>query len=381
MLNDAAYWISLAHISYWRSRERGSAKSKWGNQKIVELIIKFHSEKKLSIQEFFALAESDLVSEFGFSQEQLLDFFAAKQELTANAFLSEQLQRDGIEILPITDPRFSPIAKTNMKRNTPPVIYTKGNLGLLQEKSIAVVGSRKAIDVSLNFTDDIVKQESKLFKVIVSGFAKGVDQKALDSAMEHNGNSIIVLPQGISTFNSGFKRYYAHLVEGKVLVMSTFFPKAPWSVQLAMARNPVIYGFAETIFVAESAEKGGTWSGVIDGLKKKQKIVIRKPQAGEPNFKPMSDLIAKGAIPVDYPFTKENYHQLSVKEEMLVSEATLADSTIPEWQRNIDEEKIPERIPTPQQGELFDGEDSLKKDQQKKSVKKKTAGKKTKTKK
>jgi predicted Rossmann fold nucleotide-binding protein DprA/Smf involved in DNA uptake len=39
------------------------------------------------------------------------------------------------------------------------------------------------------------------------------------------------------------------------LVLSTFHPKAVWSVGLAMARNPIIYGLADEIFVAESREK------------------------------------------------------------------------------------------------------------------------------
>ncbi len=66
------------------------------------------------------------------------------------------------------------------------------------------------------------------FKAVVSGFAKGVDKQALDSAIEAHGKSIIVLPQGILTFHSGFKKYYERIVNGDLLVLSTFFPKAGW---------------------------------------------------------------------------------------------------------------------------------------------------------
>ena len=59
-------------------------------------------------------------------------------------------------------------------------------------------------------------------KVVVSGFAKGVDRQALDSAVNANGKSIIVLPQGIMTFGSGFKQYLKYIIQGKVLVMSAF---------------------------------------------------------------------------------------------------------------------------------------------------------------
>jgi predicted Rossmann fold nucleotide-binding protein DprA/Smf involved in DNA uptake len=99
------------------------------------------------------------------------------------------------------------------------------------------------------------------------------------------------------TFDSGYKKYYKQIIDGNVIVLSTFFPKAPWNVKLAMARNPIIYGLAEEIYVAESSEKGGTWSGVIDGLRKGRKIFVRKPETGEKNANNM--LIEKGALPVD----------------------------------------------------------------------------------
>jgi predicted Rossmann fold nucleotide-binding protein DprA/Smf involved in DNA uptake len=82
------------------------------------------------------------------------------------------------------------------------------------------------------------------------------------------------------------------------LVLSTFHPKAVWSAGLAMARNPIIYGLADEIFVAESSEKGGTWSGVMDGLRKGRKIYVRKPEPNEKNANIL--LIQKGAIGVDY---------------------------------------------------------------------------------
>ena len=133
--------------------------------------------------------------------------------------------------------------------------------------------------------------------MVVSGFAKGVDRQALDSAVGANGKSIIVLPQGIMTFGSGFKQYYKQVAQGNVLVMSTFAPKAPWSVEFAMARNPIIYGMASEIFVAQSDDKGGTWSGVIDGLRKKRPIYVRYPDKNEKNAN--LQLIQKGASAVD----------------------------------------------------------------------------------
>jgi DNA processing protein len=285
-MKDAAYWMALAHLP------------KWGHQKINDLIIKFHHDQKISIEEFFNLSEDEWRSNYTATEQQLIDLKNSKSELAGLSFLGESLLSQGYEIIPITSPEYSKTLKANLKAaHSPAVLYVKGNKKILNERSVAIVGSRDASQRALGFTDNIAKLASKEYKVVVSGFAKGVDKQALDSAIKYKGQSIIVLPQGIMTFGSGFKTYYSQIIEGDVLVLSTFMPKAGWSTKLAMARNPIIYGLADEIFVAESSEKGGTWSGVIDGLRKNRKIFVRKPEPQESNANDL--LIQKGAIAVD----------------------------------------------------------------------------------
>lgn len=283
---EIPYWIALAHIP------------KWSNEKINKLIIKINHEEKISIKEFFDLSENYWIKKFELTDKDILDLQRAKNELPNYSFLTEDLLEQGYEVISISSSEYPKTLKENLNNYSPPIIYTKGNKQILQENSVAIVGSREASDIALQFTTNIAKLVSKENKVVVSGFAKGVDKQALNSAIEHNGKSIIVLPQGIMTFAYGFKKYYKHIVDGNILVISTFFPKAPWSIQLAMARNPIIYGLAKEIFVAESNEKGGTWAGVMDGLRKGRRIYIRKPEPFEKNANNL--LIEKGAIPVDF---------------------------------------------------------------------------------
>ncbi|MBN1337694.1 MAG: DNA-protecting protein DprA [Bacteroidales bacterium] len=287
MNKEAAYWIALAHLP------------RWGHLRINNLIIKFYHENKLSIEDFFQLTESNWKNQYGIEYKEIEDLKRAKSELANNAFLAETLNNEGYELIPITSPEYSKTLKDNLKAaHSPALLYVKGNKQIMQEKSIAIVGSRNASEKSLEFTDNIAKLASKEYKVVVSGFAKGVDKQALDSAINYKGQSIIVLPQGIMTFGSGFKKYYRQIVDGDVLVLSTFFPKAPWKAELAMARNPIIYGLADEIYVAESSDKGGTWSGVVDGLRKKRKIYVRKPEPSENTANNL--LMQKGAIAVDF---------------------------------------------------------------------------------
>ncbi len=301
---EATYWIALAHLP------------RWGHLQINNLIIKFFHENKISVEEFFHLNENDWKTLYQLDEKQVSDLKQAKSELASNAFLAESFFSQGFEVIPITSPEYSKTLKSNLKvAHAPAVLYVKGNKKILEEKSVAIVGSRDASEAALKFTDNIAKLASKEYKVVVSGFAKGVDKQALDSAINYKGQSIIVLPQGIMTFDSGFKKYYSQIINGDVLVLSTFFPKASWSTGLAMARNPIIYGLANEIYVAESAEKGGTWSGVIDGLRKDRKIYIRKPDQHEKNANNL--LIEKGATPVDFNGQQFEKSYDSTKSEQL----------------------------------------------------------------
>ena len=312
---EATYWIALAHLP------------RWGHLKINNLIIKFFHENKISVEEFFQLNENDWKNQYQLDEKQVSDLKQAKSELASNAFLAESYFSQGFEIIPITSPEYSKTLKSNLKATyAPAVLYVKGNKKILEEKSIAIVGSRDASEIALKFTDNIAKLASKEFKVVVSGFAKGVDKQALDSAINYKGQSVIVLPQGIMTFSSGFKNYYKQIIDGDVLVLSTFFPKSPWRAELAMARNPIIYGLADEIYVAESAEKGGTWAGVVDGLRKGRKIYVREPEPNEKNANHI--LIQKGANPVDFNGIElsKNYEIASEEKISMVHEPTNNES-------------------------------------------------------
>ena len=281
---ELTYWITLALIP-----------KMWTKRKNEIYVNCFQHVPQISIIDLFE--DSSNWEIVGLNETEKIQFEEARLQLANNSFLVEDLMSQGYDILPVTHEEYPKLLKKNLKFNAPVVIYIKGNKSLLKEESIAIVGSRSADEKSLAFTENIARKAVTDNKVVVSGFAKGVDRQALDSAVNANGKSIIVLPQGIMTFGSGFKQYLKYIIQGKVLVMSAFAPKAPWSVEFAMARNPIIYGMASEIFVAQSDDKGGTWAGVLDGLRKNRPIYVRYPDNNEKNANRL--LIQKGAFAVD----------------------------------------------------------------------------------
>ena len=305
MIKDAAYWIAFAHLPKWRY------------SRLNELLNKIYNENNLTLEDFFSLSEKERTEQFELIEKEAEDILKTKKELPNHAFLAENLSNQGFELTTVLSPDYSQTLIRNYKQGYSPVLfYVKGNKKILKEKSVAIVGSRNANEISIKFTDNIAKKASKEYKVVVSGFAKGVDKQALDSAIKFKGQSIIVLPQGVLTFGSGYKEYYKQIVDGNVLVLSAYHPKTPWRAELAMARNSLIYGLADEIYVAESGETGGTWSGVIDGLRRGRKIFVRQPESNENNANEL--LIQKGAFAVDMNGNeiKSLYEKIKSTEEL-----------------------------------------------------------------
>lgn len=325
---DKTYWMAIAHLP------------KWSTERINRFVVQIIHKNKMTWEDFFALDKKGWKGLFALTDKELIDLENSKADIPRLAFIAEQLHNEGYHIIAIDSPDYPPVLKENLKiKSSPPVLYAKGRKSLLQEEAVAIVGSRKAGDKALSFTDHVAKKCVKETKIIVSGFAKGVDKQALDSAIEANGKSIIVLPQGILTFQSGFKNYYRHIAGGNVLVLSAFFPKAGWNIGLAMARNTYIYGLANEIFVAESDSKGGTWEGVMDGLKRGRKIYVRYPEAKEKNAN--LKLIELGALAVDMDGNIKDAKQ-SVQPDLFESSSKIdvqePEVDYPEYERNVEKE-------------------------------------------
>ncbi|MBQ7691818.1 MAG: DNA-processing protein DprA [Muribaculaceae bacterium] len=214
MNQELTYWVSLALMPRLRTRRKNEI-----------YIACYNREPRVSIVELFD--NRPLWSELKLSDEEVALFHHTREQLSNHSFLVESLLSQGYNILPIDSPHYPRSLKDNMKQNAPSVLFGKGDISMLQEPSVAIVGSRNADATSLAFTRSVAAKQAAQAQVVVSGFAKGVDRTALDAAIASGGKSIIVLPQGITTFASGFREYYKPIMQGKVLVVSTFQPNAP----------------------------------------------------------------------------------------------------------------------------------------------------------
>lgn len=321
--NPIPYWMAFAHAR------------NFSNKRKMEFLIEVVHNKETIESAMRKIKSGDKLG-FSFAEKEWDGIYEATSEIPNNSFLAEKLIDQGIEIVNVMEQYAYPkVLKENLKKDAPIVIYTKGNADLLNKNSIAIVGSRNCSKKSLDFADNVAKNAVAQKSVIVSGFAKGIDKQALDSALKYKGQSIIVLPQGIETYKD--KAYYAPIVRGDVLVISTYHPKVPWSVGLAMDRNKIIYGLAKEIYAAESGDSGGTWEGVLDGIKRGRKVFVRFATVDEKNAN--NYLISRGAVPVDMTgkvIEKDKISLTSVQE----SETQLVDKKI----HNYSDKEIVDKV-------------------------------------
>ena len=124
---ELTYWVTLALIP-----------KMWTKRKNEIYVNCFKHNPQISIIELFE--DSSIWEEVGLNEIEKIQFEESRAQLANNSFLVDELMAQGYDILPITHEDYPKLLKENLKFNAPTVIYTKGNISLLQEPSIAIVG-------------------------------------------------------------------------------------------------------------------------------------------------------------------------------------------------------------------------------------------------
>lgn len=199
------------------------------------------------------------------------------------SFALEKWTKQGIWVISRVSEFYPKAIKKHLGEQRPPVLFGLGNQQLLNQTGLGFVGSRSISENDEVFAADKAKQAVEEGYTIISGGAKGVDQAAMRAALEHGGQSIGILADGIYT-NETRRIFLNYLRQGTLVLISPFFPEAGFSVGSAMARNKFIYTMSEAVIVVKSdKDKGGTWTGAKENLNKKWVPLLVRDIAEEGN--------------------------------------------------------------------------------------------------
>jgi DNA processing protein len=185
----------------------------------------------------------------------------------------------------------------------PLLLFCQGDFNILSRPSAAVIGARDAGAEGVGLARELATLLAEEGLVILSGLGKGVGQAAFEAATStEGGQAVAVLPTGISAF-SGIPDAPVELSalteQGQVLLISPFHPEAKFSEAQAIARNKLIVGLAEAVFVIAAGAEGVTRETAGEALRLGKTVCVwdTDPAAG-PAFAGNRALIQTGALPI-----------------------------------------------------------------------------------
>jgi DNA protecting protein DprA len=228
-------------------------------QESVRLIMAAAERKKMPLPTFSVMSLRDLVAALpercdGLAK-RIIEQTPAYRE-TAHHLLDELIASGG-GYLGVTEPRYPNTLRLHLDRHAPPLLFFKGNTGLLSKPSVAVVGTRRPSHKGKAAAQAMAHFAVTSQAVLVSGAAEGIDTAAHRAALEANGTTIAVLPQGLLTY-AGPEYLERAVRDGAALLLSPFPPDLPWKQYAAVTRNAIIAALARLVFVVEPRKKGGS---------------------------------------------------------------------------------------------------------------------------
>ncbi|MBM7711418.1 DNA-processing protein DprA [Enterococcus xiangfangensis] len=142
---------------------------------------------------------------------------------------------------------------------TPPlVLFYKGDLTLLNQEHLAIVGAREATDYGYHVIQKLMPELVKRGFVIVSGLAKGIDSFAHQFAISNQGKTIGVVGTGLDICYPKASGNLQIEMSRQHLVLSEY-PNgtSPAKFHFPM-RNRIIAGLSSGVLVIEAKKRSGS---------------------------------------------------------------------------------------------------------------------------
>lgn len=174
----------------------------------------------------------------------------------------------------------------------PLVLYYKGDLSLLNEPSIAIVGSRMACEYALNATKAVCKANTN--NVIISGVALGIDT----CAHKHANKTVGILGCGIDyIYPSSNYDLFKHIERNGLLLSEYPFKVKPLAYHFPF-RNRIIAGLASKVYIMQSTLASGTMTTVNEALELGREIKVLPYDVFNKFGVNNNNLIYEGATPI-----------------------------------------------------------------------------------
>jgi len=281
-------------------------------------ILQKNNKLGISLKDFFKLNVMDLRTNYPFLQsvsgESILNH---ESKLFEEIKTLKMLCKLSIRVITTLDKTYPSRLREGLGNSSPPILYVRGNLDLLNQRQFAIVGTRNPTREAIQITKlaSIIFSQNQF--TITSGYADGIDIIAHNTALELGGTTIFVLGSGM--FHSSEKSINDNKHSNtNCLFISEFHPTFPWHKGYLMTRNRTICALADGVLVVEAKENGGAYYTGNYALMM-NKLVYTTAFENKTNHNSGNTmLIKKGAIAI--PFRDNELDEISSNFEQIAGE-------------------------------------------------------------
>lgn len=164
----------------------------------------------------------------------------------------------GIKIISYLDRDFP--VKLKKIDDPPTVIYTLGNIDCLNEKAIAVIGTREPTEYGAKIAENLGFVLGRDGYSVVSGLAYGCDKFGHQGCLKAGGKTVAVMAGGLDKiYPAKHKELAQEIVKAEGCLLSEYPVNTRIFQNFFVERDRLQSGLSEGIIVVETDVKGGTW--------------------------------------------------------------------------------------------------------------------------
>jgi len=224
-------------------------------------------ENKLTPSALFNVSSENIKKKLNLSDDEVVRIERLLSRSGQFGIELSALNDRGIFTLTRVDKEYPVSFKNKLKKLAPPVLYYAGNLSLLNNKGISIVGSRDIDQAALKFTEQLSRRCTNDGLNIISGGARGVDSIAENIANKSDGTTVIVVADSMDNKIRN-KETREVIMRKQSLILSPFRPDMPFQTYAAMERNKYVYSLSDfVVIISSDYNKGGTWAGATENIR------------------------------------------------------------------------------------------------------------------
>lgn len=182
----------------------------------------------------------------------------------------------------------------------PPVLFYRGNLSLLEQSSVAIIGSRHCSKDSLSFTSRVA-WAAYGSHAIIGGLTYGIEetaQQAILAKQERSLELIGVLEKGIDNIKGHRKRWMDNILERGGLILSAYPPQHRVQKWHYKERNRLLAALSNTVILIEASKTSGSISTALAGMELGKEVYAVPHHPNRTNGHGCLKLIEEGAYPL-----------------------------------------------------------------------------------